>query len=1052
MATQHLEVDCHPTAAVTLGTTTQPVTANNTSATASARDPSAVATHPPEASGLPRRRLLARLATARAAGLALVVAPAGYGKTTLLAQFAKAYEGPVVWRAAAELDLSDPDAVFRDAPPQPLLVIDNVDQIVDSPRESAFERLLSRRPRGACVLVGGRRMPALNLMRHEISEAPGLIGADELAFRPWEVARLLDRVYASPLPPVEVAALTRRTGGWPAGLAMFHLATRGRPIPARSRAATAVSGRWTAARSYFQRSLLADLDPAAVDFLVVTSVFELLTGERCDQLLGGSGSARLLGELASRFGVPVGVDGGSGYQCHPMLREHLAAMLDERSDVDGDELRAKGARLLVAEGAYQEAARGYARAGSLGELRELLATSGREIVESPDENLYDLVPRWLVNDDPWLSYGRARLSLGQGSIERAISEFQNAEAMFTSEADKLRCREDRLAARIWLPDGGEGVTPTSWASWLRAVVRQHPAAVGAEALDLPGAGGELVRLVSTLLTGQVRDAARDAALSAGGVSFESSVAALGLRLLRTALRVAQPPEEPAAGLHDYQGAELELESIAEEAEAAGSPWLGRMTRAVRALGTPRREPDSRSRRDSFATSPRHGYEPWDAREVLAECEWHGDRWGAVLALAVACLRDLRSDGVNKRDLARLASACQELDANVLHAWVAALRAITSGPAESQDAQREAHAAGSLALRCGAPGAHVLALVAQARSDRTRRRALLAEAMIKAEAIGLPLGAINGAVGEHGRLTPPITGTTATPPRVDLRGGLMERAPECPAISIRCFGGFRLEIDGRRIDLSAVRARARSALRLLAVHAGQVLHKEVLIEALWPGMAVPAATRNLQVTISALRGLLEPGGGRGKSRLLIRSGDAYGIALAPGSFSDTAAFRHAFDRWRRVRRTGGTGDEAIALRAALAAYPGDLLPEEGPSEWAVEARERFRVLAARVARSLARLELDLGDLSEAITAAEYCLTLDPVDDDAWRTLIQAYSEGDTPAKAIEARRRYSKMLESLGIPVANPEPRVTVPRGRCRVTRLNPDRHAHLSDGDQASRA
>jgi DNA-binding SARP family transcriptional activator len=234
------------------------------------------------------------------------------------------------------------------------------------------------------------------------------------------------------------------------------------------------------------------------------------------------------------------------------------------------------------------------------------------------------------------------------------------------------------------------------------------------------------------------------------------------------------------------------------------------------------------------------------------------------------------------------------------------------------------------------------------------------------------------------------------------------------VSIRCFGGFHMEISGRPVDITTVRARARSALRLLATHAGQVVHKEVLIEALWPGLAVTAATRNLQVTVSALRGLLEPTSERGKSQLLIRSGEAYGIALPAGSVCDTVTFVTAVNRWKQTHNTGDVDATITAMRAALAAYPAPLLPEEGPADWAVEARERFHRQATGVARALAAAELDRGNIAEAVTTAEYCLSLDQHDDEAWQVLIRAYTASGALAKAAEVRQRYTAMLTSLGL--------------------------------------
>ena len=977
----------------------------------------------PDAQGLVRQRLITHLTAASATGLALVVAPAGYGKTTLLAQYASAHRGPVAWHGIDAVDAATGHAARRltevvlAATPDALLVIDNVDQLIGTSAEGELERLLPHRARGGYVLLAGRRMPELNLLRHEVSGVPGVIGPDQLRFRTWEVERLLATVYGEPLPPDEVALLTRRTGGWAAGLAMFHLSTRGRPLVARQRAVASLSGRWSMARGYLARTLLTGLAPDARTFLVRTSVLDVLTGERCDRLLDTTGSDRVLDDLATRYGLPITVDGGHSYLYHQVLRSHLAAALvEDLGESRAAKWHARAAKMLVAEGAYPEAVRAYARAGDWSAVRKLLAKVGDVVADTSDSGLGDLLPAWLLAEDPWLVYAEARRRMGHGQIEAAIASFRKAEALFGDEDGKHRCGAERRTAAIWLSE--EVPQRAHWSAWLRAAVRRHPTIVGGQALALPGASGELIRLVTELLAGDVRDALRCLRDTRTSTPVESTVPALSLRLLRTALTLAVGGEIG-----------IELDRIADEAESEGFPWLSRMARAARSLGT---DPETED----------------EAYAVAAECDRRGDRWGALLATGISCLRDWRFGTLDPHVLARLTQDCRTLGAGVLQAWAQALLALAGGVDGGgdgpPDADLDARTAAHLAASAGVPGAHIIATLALARCDHGRREVLLAEVMAQAATIGMPLPAhalADLAVPSDppadlaGSSTPPALSpafSTLTVPAAIERGApapasgpttaaatgtltaVAPAADQPPPVSIRCFGGFRMEISGRSVEIMTVRARARSALRLLATHAGQVVHKEVLIEALWPDLSVTAATRNLQVTISALRGLLEPTSERGKAQLLIRSGEAYGIALPPGGFCDTVAFVSAVDRWKRIHRTGDKAAEVEALRAALAAYPAELLPEEGPTDWAVEARDRFHRQATSAARALAVVELELGNITEAVSTAEYCLSLDQHDDEAWQVLIRAYTAGGALAKAAEVRQGYTAMLTSLGL--------------------------------------
>jgi DNA-binding SARP family transcriptional activator len=980
--------------------------------------------------GLVRPRLLSQLDSSRTSGLALVIAPAGFGKTTLLDQYTQLHPGPVASYRADPADatgghtarrltaavraalgrsavsaIGDPTAeliaevgsVADDA--DLVIVIDNVDCLVGTPGEEVVERLLAHRPSAVRVLIAGRRTPSLNLLRYEVAGFPAVVGAEQLRFRTWEVERLLAGVYDEPLPPDEVAVLTRRTGGWAAGLAMFHLSTRGRPLSARRRAVAALSGRWAAARDYLARNLLAGMGAELREFLVRTCVFDVVTGERADALLGTTGGAERLDELAHRYGLPVTVDGGA-YTYHQVLRGHLAAALvEDLGEADAARWHARAGELVEHEGAYAEAVRCYARAGDWTAVRRLLAQAGADVVDSPDRFWDDLLPGWLVAEDPWLAYAEARRRLGHGQLDVAIAGFRQAEALFTDSEGRHRCLRDRRVAAIWLAD--DQPTRSHWSAWLRAATRRHPAAVAGEARGLDGPAGELVRLVAELLAGNVVAALAVRLGPAGDVvaasrepprrpSLEPTPPALGLRLLRAALRLAQQPGGwlstlgvPATTDVGVEAA-LELDRVGEEADAAGFGWLGRMARAARALG-----PDP----DAYA----------DALAVAAECERRGDRWGQVAASALACLHEHRHGRHDMRRLARLVADCRDLGAGVLQAWAQAFLALAAAAEGLPDAAAQARAAATLAGSAGVSAGQVAATAALARTESDRRIVLLREAESQGTSVGLPASVVRGWAGPASPAPDPVV-VVREPP-----------APAPPPISIRCFGGFRMELGGEPVDTASVRARARTALRLLAMQAGTAVHREVLIEALWPDLTPVAATRNLQVTISALRGLLEPDCERGKSNLLVRTGDAYGIALPPDGYADTQAFTAAVRRWHHVRPSGDGPAEVEALRAALAAYGGELLPEDGPAEWVVEARERYHRQATQVASALAAAELAQGNVAEAIAAAEHCIgTLDPHDDDVWQVLLRAYPDSGAPAKAAEARRRYREMLASLGV--------------------------------------
>ena len=126
-----------------------------------------------------------------------------------------------------------------------------------------METFLRLRPRTITIALGSRRQPGLNTSRLLVSGELIMVDGEDLRFRSWEVEQLFRSVYDAPLTPEAAAALTRRTGGWAAGLQLFHLATTQLGRVERERAVTELSGRSRLIRSYLARNVLDGLPQRA---------------------------------------------------------------------------------------------------------------------------------------------------------------------------------------------------------------------------------------------------------------------------------------------------------------------------------------------------------------------------------------------------------------------------------------------------------------------------------------------------------------------------------------------------------------------------------------------------------------------------------------------------------------------------------------------------------------------------------------------------------------------------------------------------------------------
>lgn len=937
------------------------------------------------ATGLVRPRLLMDLDPLRRAPLAVLVAPAGFGKTTLLAHYAHAFDGTVVW-ITAEAGDTDPAALAHrlrracpvelpppvraddlaefaealDAGPggETLVVIDDSQWLEGSESEKAVERMLVAAPPGLHTVLAGRRMPGVNTSRHELTGLL-IIGPEQMRFRAWEAEALLRDVYDEPLPPSDIAALSRRVGGWAAGLHLFHLFTRGRPLAERRAAVASLDGRAALCRAYLTRTVLDDLPERLHGFLLHTGVFDTLTGARCDQLLGQHDSHLILAELERLQAFTTSADGGRTYRYHEILRSHLAAtMVDEYGDDGVRRWHVRAARILERESAFAEAARSYARAGQWADVRRLLGRLGASLVADGVEPWRDVLPAWLVAEDPWLMLAEGQHRFSRGQVAAAIDSFRQAEGLFTDEDGRAHCRQALARAGVWLPGLQRPQGP--WPNWLRAAAQGHPAMVAGRADALPGAGGRVVRVVAWVLAGHVAEVRRELA---GADADALDVAGLALRLLDGAARLA-------AG---RPGAATLLARVALEAEHV-APWLTRMARAAVSL-------------DGTEQSAKA------ARAIAEECAREGDGWGEVLAAGLAWLP--HAGAADPAEISTLVQRCRRLDAPVLLAWVQAMHALAVATADLPDADVLAGQAAAVARSAGVPGARALAYAAAASvpgcaagsADRARNFA---------EECGLPEALMTAWLANAAE--------TSHAHRPD---------PE-PPVTVRCFGGFSIHRGGRLVDQSSVKPRVRSLLRLLAMNAGTAVHRDALIQALWPEVSSATAAHNLHVAVSSLRKLLEPESARGCARLVVREGDGYRLALPSQSSCDVTEVRAALDSARRCRLGGDGAGSVAALRAAVGAYGGDLLPQDGTEEWVVRERETLRTAVALAAAHLAAAELADGDAIAAAFAAERCLAVDRYHDEGWRLLIAAYERNGDVGAAQRARGRYAEVLTELGV--------------------------------------
>ena len=231
-----------------------------------------------------------------------------------------------------------------------------------------------------------------------------------------------------------------------------------------------------------------------------------------------------------------------------------------------------------------------------------------------------------------------------------------------------------------------------------------------------------------------------------------------------------------------------------------------------------------------------------------------------------------------------------------------------------------------------------------------------------------------------------------------------------SMRVYCFDALELVIGGKPVDLSVVRPRALSVLRLLALHAGRPVHREVLMESLWPDVEPDAALHSLQVAVSSLRKLMPERPAPG----IVRRGDAYQLEMSPDAFCDVRSFQV----WlASATAAAARNDHRRAFDAALRAtevYRGDLLLDEGPTEWVVGHRDALRLDMVRACTIAGDAAMKLGIPHEATRVSERGLSVDRYADPLWRLQIESLEQSSDRASAERVRRSWQEMMDELGV--------------------------------------
>jgi LuxR family transcriptional regulator, maltose regulon positive regulatory protein len=444
--------------------------------------------------------------------MATIVAPAGYGKTTLLAQWAARDERPFAWLTVDDRD-NDPllllrhlaasfervqalspsihdtltasgQSVWAAAAPalagafsscrRPFVaVLDGADLLREGESADVLLALADEVPEGSMLVLAGRVQPPLPIARLRAGGGLLELGTRELALSRRDTQLLL-RNAGSELDEEVFAGLLRRTEGWATGLSLAALALDEGALQNES---VGFSGRERYIWQYFRSEHLSRLTPERVTFLRRTSVLEHMCPSVCDAVLASESSAVELDaiERSNLFLVPLDRE-GRWYRYHHLFRDALRRELEFHEPELLPALHTRAADWFEAHGDLESALEHAEAAGDVQGAARMLSAIG--LLAYHDGRIETV--------ESWLERFAAQAPLNAYPAVAVLGGWVHAIRGRATDAQRWLEAAERGRGDETMPDGSTG---RSWIALLRGAM----CADGVERMqeDVRGALAEL---------------------------------------------------------------------------------------------------------------------------------------------------------------------------------------------------------------------------------------------------------------------------------------------------------------------------------------------------------------------------------------------------------------------------------------------------------------------------------------------------------------------------------------------------------------------------------
>ncbi|MBN2046454.1 MAG: hypothetical protein JW750_01325 [Anaerolineaceae bacterium] len=457
----------------------------------------------PQSKFLLRERLyeqLDRMAES-AQPLLLISAPAGYGKTSLFSEWisARQLQKHCAWLSLEASD-DDPGIFWRyfvgalepfspglmtkvesmldqgggnsnldlvislvnelgELPDHSFLVMDDFHLIDHTQIQEDIQFFVEHLPRNLTLVLLTREDPPLPLNHYRARGWMTEIRSADLRFLPEESVAYLNQINTFGLDDESLERVYQQTEGWAAGLVLFGISMHHQGDYASILNEAETQNRYI--MDFLVDQVLDGLDRETYQFLLKTSMLQVISSDLCDQLLdlAPGTSQQILAELvrSNLFIIPLDANSGS-YRYHHLFRDMLFTQLELNFPETLPELHRKVAEWYFAQGQMLQAiqhslaAKDYHFcAARMGSYCLDMIIRGQSVTV---QRWFDQIPPAIVDENPWLLLVRAQLYCWTGPLEKMDAYISRVEAMLDTyaadEAEKQKLRGHLMASKTYL--------------------------------------------------------------------------------------------------------------------------------------------------------------------------------------------------------------------------------------------------------------------------------------------------------------------------------------------------------------------------------------------------------------------------------------------------------------------------------------------------------------------------------------------------------------------------------------------------------------------------